>query len=86
MNHPAIHQVIRALAEDGRVGAIGLAEHAVEAYAKGFGTAADQSVALDILLRDLARLQGVAPHLSGFIRRVETVIDRLHPSVAPRAA
>ncbi|KAB1074475.1 hypothetical protein F6X51_07380 [Methylobacterium planeticum] len=77
---PGLLRLIRALAEDDRVGAIGLAEHAVERHVTAFPKA-DQAVALDILLRDLACLQGFAPHLTGFISRVEGHIDRLHRSL-----
>jgi hypothetical protein len=78
---PGLLRLIRALAEDDRVGAIGLAEHAVERHVTGFPKA-DQAIALDILLRDLACLQGFAPHLTGFISRVEGHIDRLHRGLA----
>ena len=78
---PSLLRLIRALAEDDRVGAIGLAEHAVERHVTAFPKA-DQAIALDILLRDLACLQGFAPHLTGFISRVEGHIDRLHRSLS----
>lgn len=68
---PPIQQVIRALAEDGRAGAIGIAEHAVEAYLAGAPTEGDRALSRDILSRDLASLRGIAPHLAGFIGRVE---------------
>lgn len=74
---PAIQQVIRALAEDGRAGAIGIAEHAVSAYLDAAPTAGDRALSLDILVRDLASLRGIAPHLAGFIGRVETYVARL---------
>lgn len=68
---PAIPQVIRALAEDGRAGAIDIARHAVEAHLAGAPTEGDRALSRDILSRDLASLRGVAPHLAGFVRRVE---------------
>ncbi|WP_336488881.1 hypothetical protein [Methylobacterium nigriterrae] len=86
MTQPSLLRLIRALAEDDRVGAMGLAEHAVERHVAAFPVAADRVVALDILLRDLACLQGFAPHLSGFITRLEAHIDRLHRRLARRAA
>ncbi|GJE40717.1 hypothetical protein [Methylobacterium persicinum] len=88
---PAIQQVIRALAEDGRAGALGIAEHAVNAYLEGAPTAGDRTLSRDILIRDLASLRGVAPHLAGFIGRVETYVAGLTTvdlsrSDLPRAA
>lgn len=74
---PAIQQVIRALAEDGRAGAIGIAQHAVEAYLAGAPTEGDRLLSRDILNRDLASLRGIAPHLAGFIGRVETHLASL---------
>lgn len=83
---PAIQQVIRALAEDGRVGALGLAEHAVNAYLEGSPSAGDRALSLDILARDLASLRGIAPHLAAFIGRVETYVSGLARTDLPRAA
>jgi hypothetical protein len=83
---PAIQQVIRALAEDGRAGAIGIAEHAVDAYLAGAPTEGDRALSLDILTRDLASLRGIAPHLAGFIGRVEAHVASLGQPALRRAA
>lgn len=58
---PAIQQVIRALAEDGRAGAINIAEHAVDSYLADAPSEGDRALSRDILVRDLASLRGVAP-------------------------
>ena len=52
---------------------------------------ADRTLSRDILIRDLASLRGVAPHLAGFIGRVETYVAGLTTvdlsrSDLPRAA
>lgn len=83
---PAIQQVIRALAEDGRAGAIGIAEHAVEAYLASAPTEGDRVLSSDILIRDLASLRGIAPHLAGFIGRVEAHLASLARPVLRTAA
>ncbi|MCJ2011176.1 hypothetical protein [Methylobacterium sp. J-076] len=83
---PAIQQVIRALAEDGRPGALGIAEHAVNAYLDGATLPGDRALSLDILSRDLASLRGIAPHLAGFINRVEAYVAGLARTDLPRAA
>lgn len=57
---PAIQQVIRALAEDGRAGAINIAEHAVDSYLADAPSEGDRALSRDILVRDLASLRGVA--------------------------
>jgi hypothetical protein len=83
---PPIQTVIRALAEDGRTGALGLAEYAVDSFAAACPTAGDRALALDILLRDLASLRGVAPHLSAFVNRIESYVTRLRQTPLPQAA
>jgi hypothetical protein len=83
---PAIQQVIRALAEDGRAGAINIAEHAVEAYLAEAPSDGDRALSRDILIRDLASLRGIAPHLAGFIGRVESHVAGLASTVLSRAA
>lgn len=83
---PAIQQVIRALAEDGRAGALGIAEHAVESYLAGAPTEGDRALSRDILVRDLASLRGVAPHLAAFIGRVEAYVASLALPSLSRAA
>ncbi len=83
---PPIQHVIRALAEDGRVGALGLAEYAVDTFAANCPSAGDRALALDILLRDLAGLRGVAPHLAAFVGRIEAYVVRLRQAPLPQAA
>ncbi|GJD59142.1 hypothetical protein [Methylobacterium dankookense] len=83
---PPIQHVIRALAEDGRTGAMGLAEYAVDSFAATCPTEGDRALALDILLRDLASLRGVAPHLAAFVGRIETYVSRLRQAPLPQAA
>ncbi len=83
---PAIQQVIRALAEDGRAGALGIAEHAVNAYLDGDRSVGGRALSLDILSRDLASLRGIAPHLAGFIGRVEAYVAGLDRTDLARAA
>lgn len=83
---PAIQQVIRALAEDGRAGAMGIAEYAVNAHLEGASSVGDRALSLDILARDLASLRGIAPHLAGFIGRVEAYVAGLSRTELPRAA
>ncbi|MEG9526314.1 MAG: hypothetical protein MIL41_11185 [Hyphomicrobiales bacterium] len=83
---PAIQQVIRALAEDGRAGAINIAEHAVDSYLAGATSEGDRVLSRDILVRDLASLRGVAPHLAAFIGRVESYVASLTQPSLSRAA
>jgi hypothetical protein len=83
---PAIQQVIRALAEDGRAGALGIAEHAVDSYLAGAPSEGDRVLSRDILVRDLASLRGIAPHLAGFIGRVEAYVASLGRPSLSRAA
>ena len=66
--------------------AIALAKQAVDGYCAGYAHIDDRAVALDILLRDLARLRVQAPGLDDLIGTVEIYIDRLHRDLAPRAA
>ncbi|MCJ2059061.1 hypothetical protein MKL09_21285, partial [Methylobacterium sp. J-048] len=42
--------------------------------AAGSPTEGDRALSRDILVRDLASLRGIAPHLAGFIGRVETFV------------
>ena len=83
---PAIQQVIRALAEDGRAGAINIAEHAVDSYLADAPSEGDRALSRDILVRDLASLRGVAPHLAAFIGRVESYVASLAQPSLSRAA
>ena len=71
-------ELVRRLGAASRVGAIVLAEQAVDAYGTGYGQPDERVIALDILLR--AR----EPALDGFIGEVE--IDLLHRDLARRAA
>lgn len=82
---PAIQQVIRALAEDGRAGAINIAEHAVDSYLADAPSEGDRALSRDILVRDLASLRGVA-HLAAFIGRVEAYVASLAQPSLSRAA
>ena len=77
---------IRRLGSANRIGAIVLAEQVVDTYVAGFGHAAERSVALDALLRDLARLSRREPDLDGFITEIEQYIDTLHRDLARLAA
>lgn len=66
--------------------AIVLAEQVVDRYAAGFAAMAERSLALDAVLRDLARLRRREPGLDGFITGVEGHIDALHRDLSRRAA
>ena len=48
--------------------------------------AGDRALSLDILTRDLASLRGIAPHLAGFIGRVEAYVATLDRADLARAA
>lgn len=78
--------MIRALAENGAPGAIDIAQHAVETVLAASPTDADRALAVDILLRDLASLRGVAPHISGFIGRIEMQLGRIRRDALRRPA
>ena len=86
MSQPPIHLMIRALAENGAPGAIDIAQHAVEMFLADSPTDADRAVAVDILLRDLASLRGVAPHISAFIGRIEMQLGRIRRDALKRPA
>ncbi len=77
---------IRRLGAAGKIGAIVLAEQIVDTHLSGFGRPCDRPLALDALLRDLARLRRREPSLDGFITQVESYIDGLHRDLARRAA
>lgn len=77
---------IRRLGMAGRIGAIVMAEQAVDTCVAAFGKPDDRGIVLDILLRDLARLRTREPALDGFIGEVEGYIDLLHRDLACRAA
>jgi hypothetical protein len=79
-------ELVRRLGAAPPVGAIVLAEQAVDLYIAGYIRLDDRSVALDILLRDLARLRVLQPELDGFIAEVEAYIDLLHRQLTRQAA
>ena len=66
--------------------AIVIAEQAVDRFCAGYARLDDRAVALDILLRDFARLRMQALGLDGLIGAVEIYIDRLHRDLARQAA
>ncbi|MDP4004297.1 hypothetical protein [Methylobacterium sp. NEAU K] len=80
-----VHVVYR-LGSAPRIGAIVLAEQAIDTYLDGYGRPDDRATALDILLRDLARLRFLEPAFDGFIAEVESYIDQLHRDLLHRAA
>lgn len=69
-----------------RIGAIVMAEQAVDTYADACPQAEGRAVALAILLRDLARPRLREPALDRFIADVESHIDPLHRDLSRRAA
>ena len=77
---------VRRLGGAPRAGAIVLAEQAVDRYVNGYTRTDDRGIALDILLRDFARLRFQAPELDAFISAVESYIDRLHRRLSHQAA
>jgi hypothetical protein len=77
---------IHRLGAGAAIGAVVLAEQTVDVYAAGFAHPDDRTVALDALLRDLARLRRRDPGLDGFITEIETYIDGLHRELTRRAA
>ena len=86
VSQPPIHLMIRALAENGAPGAIDIAQHAVEMFLAASPTDADRALAVDILLRDLASLRGVAPHITAFIGRIEMQLGRIRRDALKRPA
>ncbi|MBE7204077.1 MAG: hypothetical protein INR70_40655 [Parafilimonas terrae] len=79
-------ELVRRLGATPRIGAIVMAEQAVDSYCAGYAHPDDRAIALDILLRDLARLRIQVPNLDAFIGEVESYIDLLHRDLARRAA
>ena len=77
---------IRRLGSMPRIGAIVMAEQAVDTYADAYLQAEDRRIALDILLRDLARLRAQEPALDRFVGEVESYIDLLCGDLSRRAA
>ena len=77
---------VRRLGAMPRVGAIIIIEQAIDLYVAGYTCLDDRGIALDILLRDLARLRILEPDLDGFIAEVEGYIDLLHRQLTRQAA
>lgn len=77
---------IRRLGSANAIGAIVLAEQVVDTHVAGFTAMAERSLALDVLLRDLARLRRREPGLDGFITEIEGYIDALHRDLDRLAA
>jgi hypothetical protein len=79
-------ELVRRLGISPRIGAIVMAEQAIDTYLAGYNRPDDRAIALDILLRDLARLRIQEAALDRFITEVESYIDLLHRDLARRAA
>lgn len=79
-------ELVRRLGGTPRSGAVVLAEQAIDIYLAGYPRPDDRPIALDILLRDLARLRVQEPALDRFIGAVEGYSDLLHRNLARRAA
>ncbi|MHC2108691.1 MULTISPECIES: hypothetical protein [unclassified Methylobacterium] len=77
---------VRRLGSAAQIGAIVMAEQAIDSYLDDYGRPGDRATALDILLRDLARLRFVEPDLDAFIGEVERYIDLLYRDLARQAA
>ena len=59
-----------------------MVEQAVDVYAAAFDDREAHVIALDILLRELARFTVLEPNLSAFIAQIERYIDSLHRDLA----
>lgn len=77
---------IRCMGQSGIAGAIVAARQTVDTHVGAFSRFDERSLALDALLRDLARLRRREPALDGFITEVERYIDRLHRDLDRLAA
>jgi hypothetical protein len=77
---------VRHLGSAPRIGAIAVAQRAIDAYIAGYTRPDDRGIALDILLRDFARLRILQPDLDAFIAEVESYIDLLHRQLTRLAA
>ncbi|AIQ93883.1 hypothetical protein PQI07_05170 [Methylobacterium sp. 092160098-2] len=86
MSLPGPIELVLRLGIAPRIGAIGMVEQAVDAYLAGYAHPGERAIALDILLRDLARLRIHEPDLDPFIGEVEQYIDQLHRNLARQAA
>ncbi|MGH1571635.1 hypothetical protein ACRAWG_14335 [Methylobacterium sp. P31] len=79
-------ELIRRFGTAPRIGTIVMAEQAIDTYLAGYTRPDDRAIALDILLRDLARLRLQDAALDPLIGEVESYIDLLHRDLARRAA
>ncbi|MCJ2059100.1 hypothetical protein MKL09_21480 [Methylobacterium sp. J-048] len=79
-------RAVRRLGSAAQIGAIVMAEPAIDASLDNHGQPDDRAIALDILLRDLARLQCLEPDLDGVIGEVEHYIDLPYRDLSRRAA
>ena len=79
-------ELVRRLAATPHVGAMIVIEQAIDRYAAGYTRLDERGIALDILLRDLARLRTVEPDLDPLITKVEGYIDFLHRQLTRQAA
>lgn len=77
----SILSTLRTLASQGRPGAIVLAEQAIDTFAESFDENT-RVVALDTILRDLARLRVQTPILDPFLTDLERYIDLLQRDLA----
>ncbi|MCJ2071507.1 hypothetical protein MKK75_22360 [Methylobacterium sp. J-030] len=79
-------ELVRRLGGPERIGAIVKVEQAIDTYSAGYPRLDDRGIALDILLRDLARLRILEPDLDPVISEVEGYIDVLHRQLSRLAA
>jgi hypothetical protein len=86
MSLPGPIELVLRLGATPRVGAIVMVEQAIDTYLAGYAHADDRAIALDILLRDLARLRIHEPDLDQFIGEVELYLDLLFRDLACQAA
>lgn len=77
---------VRRLGSAPRIGAMAVVQRAIDAYIAGYTRPDDRGIALDILLRDFARLRILQPDLDAFIAEVEGYIDLLHRQLTRLAA
>lgn len=76
-----ILDTLHGLAADGHPGAIVVAEQTIDAFAHGFDEKS-RVIALDSILRDLARLRIKGPMLDPFLSELERYIDWLQRKLA----
>jgi hypothetical protein len=79
-------RAVRRLAGAAQIEAVKRAEAAVDDYVAGFRERGDRVIALDILLRNLARPRLRNPLLGALLDRLEAHIDHLHRGLARGAA